>query len=153
MLWIFTLTVGVAVRVSPAALKPLHRVFAVGLAVSALISSAAQADPIPLDTGTAAQSTQLGAFAATNALDDVVNFTHTLNSDPNPTWQVLLPESYSIGVIEAFNRDASDGTIGCCPSRFRDITIQVVEFDGDVTTDFVGGTVVFTRWRISPAAG
>ena len=31
--------------------------------------------------------------------------------------------------------------MSCCPSRLRDITIQIVQFDGDVTTDFTGGEV------------
>ena len=108
-----------------------------------LLKMPAVAAPVPLDTGIPAQSTQLGGFAAGNALDATVNFTHTLNTDQNPTWQVLLPEAYAFGEIEAFNREASDGATNCCPSRFRDITIQVVDFAGDVATDFTGGTVVF----------
>lgn len=117
------------------------------LAASVLPSPA---DPVPLDTGIAAQSSQLGGYGPENALDDVVNFTHTSGGDPNPTWQVLLDQSYGFGVIEAFNREASDGTTGCCPSRLRDITIQVVDFDGDVFTDFTGGTVTFSSELLNP---
>lgn len=101
-------------------------------------------EQIPLITGIAAQSSQLGGFAAENALDDVENFTHTLSSDLNPTWQVLLPESYSFGVIEVFNR------VNCCGSRLRDITVEIVDFNGDVYTDFTGGTVVFSSELLNP---
>jgi len=107
-------------------------------------------DEIPLFAGIAAQSSQLGGFAATNALDDVVNFTHTLSSDANPTWQVLLPEAYSFGIVELFNRASSNGTLDCCPSRMRDITIEIVQFDGDVSTDFTGGVVTFSSELLNP---
>ena len=113
-------------------------------------SHAAQAAPIPVSSGTAAQSSQLGGFAASNALDGVVNFTHTLSSDSNPTWQVLLPQSYSFGEIEAFNRGSSDGTLDCCPSRLRDITIQVIDFSGNVSSDFTGGTVTYSSPLLNP---
>jgi len=113
------------------------------LAAFTIFALPSSAELIPLDTGTPAQSSQVGGFAAGNALDDVSNFTHTQGTDDNPTWQVLLPETYAFGVIEAFNRAASGGVLDCCPSRLRDITIQVLEFNGDVTTDFTGGTVVF----------
>jgi len=122
------------------------------LASATLLSlqSAANAAVIDLSVGTAAQSSQLGGFSAGNALDDTVNFTHTANSDLNPTWQVLLPESQSFDSVEAFNRQASDGIIGCCPSRFRDITIEIVDFAGDVNADFTGGTVVFSSGLLNP---
>ncbi len=107
-------------------------------------------DEIPLFAGIAAQSSQLGGFAATNALDDVVNFTHTLSSDANPTWQVLLPEAYSFGIVELFNRASSNGTLDRCPSRMRDITIEIVQFDGDVSTDFTGGVVTFSSELLNP---
>lgn len=119
------------------------------VALSSLILQAA-ADPVPLETGIAAQSTQLGSFAASNALDAIVNFTHTQGTDPNPTWQVLMPDTYSFGEIVAFNRASSDGTLDCCPSRLRDITIQVVDFAGDVSADFTGGTVVFSSPLLNP---
>jgi hypothetical protein len=110
---------------------------------------------LPLDlatTGIAAQSSQLGGFAASNALDEVVNFTHTLSSDANPTWQVLLPELHTFKTVEIFNRQASDGAVNCCPSRFRDITIQIVLFEdgADPLTDFTGGTVIFSSPLLNP---
>ncbi len=120
------------------------------LAALTFLTGRADAAPIPLETGTAAQSTQLGGFAAGNALDAVVNFTHTQGTDPNPTWQVLLPDIYGFGEIVAFNRASSDGALDCCPSRLRDITIQVVDFTGDVASDFTGGTVVFSSDLLNP---
>ena len=105
---------------------------------------------IPLETGIVAQSSQLGGFGPGNALDDVVNFTATSGSDANPTWQVLLPEAFSFGIVEIFNRSSSGGTTDCCPSRLRDITVEIVQFDGDVSTDFTGGTVLFTSELLNP---
>ena len=105
--------------------------------------SSARAAAIDLSAGAATQSSQLGGFVASNATDAVINFTHTLNSDSNPTWQVLLGDSYAFNSVEAFNRASSDGTLDCCPSRFRDITIQIVNFVGDPALDFTGGTVTF----------
>jgi len=130
-------------------MKPISSIF-LSVAVLILSGLAVSAAPIPLNTGIAAQSTQAGANDAGRALDDLVNFTHTTSGDANPTWQVLMPEDYSFGVIEAFNREASDGATNCCPSRFRDITIQVVSFAGDVGTDFTGGTVVFESALLNP---
>ena len=120
------------------------------LVAPGLLTIPAAAEPVPLETGIATQSTQLGAYAASNALDAIVNFTHTLGTDPNPTWQVLLPGTYSFDEIVAFNRGSSDGTLDCCPSRLRDITIQVVDFAGDVSTDFTSGTVVFSSPLLNP---
>ena len=115
------------------------------------LQSSSDAAVINLSTGsTAAQSTQLGGFGAGNALDALINFTHTQSSDANPTWQVLLPDSYSFTAIEAFNRASSDGALDCCPSRFRDITIQVLNFSGDATTDFTGGSISFSSALLNP---
>jgi hypothetical protein len=116
----------------------------------AFLAASAPAAVINLSVGTAAQSTQLGGFGAGNALDTTVNFTHTLSSDANPTWQVLLPTTWSFDSVEAFNRGASGGALSCCPSRFRDITIQIVNFAGDVNSDFTGGTVTFSSPLLNP---
>jgi hypothetical protein len=35
-----------------------------------------------------------------------------LSSDANPTWQVLLPTTWSFDSVEAFNRGASGGAMG-----------------------------------------
>jgi hypothetical protein len=109
------------------------------------------AEPIPLDEGISAQSSQLGGFDAGRALDESVNFTHTQAGVGLPaTWQVLLPESYTFESVTIWNRDASDETLGCCPSRLRDITIQIVEFEGDEQSDFAGGTVTFESDLLNP---
>ncbi|MEO1844081.1 MAG: hypothetical protein ABGZ37_07380 [Akkermansiaceae bacterium] len=51
----------------------------------AFLAASAPAAVINHSVGTAAQSTQLGRYGAGRALDATVNFTHTLNSDTNPT--------------------------------------------------------------------
>ncbi len=51
------------------------------------------ANPIDLTVGTAAQTTTLGGFGASLAIDGLSNFTHTLRIDDDPTWQVLLPQN------------------------------------------------------------
>lgn len=113
-------------------------------------TTGASAPAIDLSIGTAAQSSQLGGFVPENALDDVANFTHTEAGDENPTWQVLMEDSYAFDSVTVYNRGASEGTLSCCPSRLRDITIQVVAFEGDVTTDFTGGTVVYSSNLLNP---
>ncbi len=126
-------------------------IFPMACAANLLCLQFATAAVIDLSSGsTAGQSSQLGGFAASNALDTTINFTHTLSNDPNPTWQVLLPDSYSFTSIEAFNRASSDGVLDCCPSRFRDITIQVLNFSGDATTDFTGGTLIYSSALLNP---
>ena len=102
------------------------------------------ADPIPLSTGTAAQSTTNGTFVAARALDGVNNFTHTTSGDNNATWQVLMPTNYGFGEIVVRNRST------CCGSRMRDITVQVVNFTGNVNSDFTGGNVVFSSPLLNP---
>lgn len=100
---------------------------------------------VPLNTGTAAQSSNYnGTFVAGLALDAVNNFTHTAGTDSNATWQVLLPASYNFGQIVVHNRT------GCCGSRLRDITIQVVNFSGNVASDFTGGTIVYSSALLNP---
>jgi len=81
--------------------RTLTSVASVTLLAFQLTSNAAV---INLADGTAAQSSQLGGFGAGNAIDSTVNFTHTLNSDTNPTWQVLLADFAAFDVVEAFNR-------------------------------------------------
>ena len=117
-------------------------------------ASAPVAEPIPLDEGIAAQSSQLGGFDPDRALDDAVNFTHTQAGQGLPaTWQVLLPEPYTFESVTIWNRASSDGTLDCCPSRLRDITIQIVNFEGGedvVESDFEGGTVTFESDLLNP---
>lgn len=108
------------------------------------LTLAANAAVINLSTAVAAQSSTLSTFGPGNALDNIVNFTHTQGTDPNPTWQLLLGAPEAFADITVFNRQASDGATACCPSRLRDITIQVVSFTGNVFSDFTGGTVIFS---------
>ena len=98
---------------------------------------------IDLSAGTAAQSSQLNDFSADLALDGVSNFTHTFASDTNPTWQVLLPSSFSFDTISIVGRATRR-------QRLRDITIEVISFNGDVNSDFTGGTVVYSSPLLNP---
>jgi len=113
------------------------KVFLSGLALSV---------PIDLSTGTTAQSTQLDNFVASNAIDGVNNFTHTLSDDPDPTWQVLLPTARTFEEITLVNR----GGGGSWLQRFRDLTVQVIDFGGNVNNDFDGGTVVYSSPLLNP---
>ena len=104
------------------------------------------AAPIDLSNGTAAQSSTLSNFVASNALDGVENFTHTVSTDNDPTWQVLLPASKTFQQITLHNR----GGTGSWLSRFRDITVQIIDFNGNVNSDFNGGTVIYTSPLLNP---
>ena len=94
------------------------------LAALTFLALPGSAEPVPLNTGVAAQSSQLGGFAAGNALDDAVNFTHTLSSDANPTWQVLLPETYRFGILEIFKIQDFKILKGFKISRFQDFKVS-----------------------------
>ena len=61
-----------------------------------------------------------------------------------PTWQVLLPADQKFSEITIVNRTRAQ-------DRLRDITVQVVNFTGNVNTDFTGGTVVYTSELLNPA--
>ncbi|MEX2185715.1 MAG: lamin tail domain-containing protein [Pirellulales bacterium] len=79
--------------------------------------------------GAATQSTTNGAFAASLAVDgNLGNFTHTLSTDPNPTWQVNLGGTFDLDNIVIRNRGD-----GCCQSRLRDIRVTIR--DAADTTD------------------
>ncbi|MBK1829432.1 lamin tail domain-containing protein [Verrucomicrobiaceae bacterium R5-34] len=106
----------------------------------------AHAQPIDLSDGTAAQSSTLDEYDAGLALDGVNNFTHTEASDNDPTWQVLLPSDRTFQEITLVNRGGS----GSWLPRFRDLTVEVVNFSGNVNQDFDGGTVVFTSPLLNP---
>ncbi|GHC47207.1 lamin tail domain-containing protein [Roseibacillus persicicus] len=114
------------------------------LILSLGILTVANADPIDLTVGTAAQSTTLDSFSADLGIDGQSNFTHTLGTDSDPTWQVLLPASKRFQTITIVNRTGSTG------HRLRDITVQVVDFSGNVNSDFNGGTIVHTSELLNP---
>jgi hypothetical protein len=72
-------------------------------------------------SGVATQSTTNGSFAAALAIDNnLANFTHTLGTDTNPTWQVNLGGTYALDNIVIRNRGD-----GCCQSRLRDIRVTI----------------------------
>ncbi|WP_435895117.1 lamin tail domain-containing protein [Oceaniferula spumae] len=110
------------------------------------IASAQSTEPIDLSVGTAAQSTTLDDYDASHAIDGVSNFTHTIATDDDPTWQVLLPSSKTFNEITLVNR----GGNGSWTSRLRDITVQVIDFNGNVNNDFDGGTVVYSSPLLNP---
>ena len=78
----------------------------------------------------ATQSSQLGGFAASLAVDgDLNNFTHTAASADLPGaswWEVDLGADSDIIHLRIGNR------LGCCGSRLRDIVVQVFNSGGTV---------------------
>ncbi|MGJ8643183.1 MAG: lamin tail domain-containing protein [Luteolibacter sp.] len=101
------------------------------------------AEPIDLSGGTAAQSTTLESFTADLAIDGVSNFTHTLGTDTDPTWQVLLPSARKFQEVTIDNRSSNR-------DRLQNIRVYVVDFNGDVNSDFNGGTLVHTSELLNP---
>ncbi|MFC7337743.1 lamin tail domain-containing protein [Haloferula chungangensis] len=111
-----------------------------------LLLGGAAAVPIDLSDGSAAQSTTLSTYDASLAIDGIPNFTHTVPEDPDPTWQIALPVYETFTEITIVNR----GGTGSWLPRFRDLTVQVVDFSGDVDSDFNGGTVVYQSDVLNP---
>ena len=75
--------------------------------------------------GTATQSSDHGAFPASNAIDNNLgNFSHTNGGVPNPVFNLDLNGTFAIDSIVLHNRD------DCCGGRLRDITVQVLAGDG-----------------------
>ncbi len=75
----------------------------------------------------ARQSSQLGGFGAERAVNgDLGDFTHTTSVDPDARWTVELDGPQWIGSIVLHNR------AGCCGSRLRDITVEVLDGDGAI---------------------
>lgn len=100
-----------------------------GLAVSLVAATASEASAGLVNValgGTATQSSTFGPYVAANAVDGVLtNFTHTTNSDVNPTWQVDLGADFRLNQITLYNRGG-----GCCQYRLRDITVELLAGDG-----------------------
>ncbi len=66
-----------------------------------------------------------GQFPSSLAIDgNRTNFTHTGSADALATWEVDLLDLYAIEAIQMYNR--SD----CCQYRFRDITVTILDVDG-----------------------
>ena len=111
-------------------------VTAVSMLLLAGISSAAV-----IDLQTNGQAEQNSNYSPTNYLasfgidGNTGNFTHTKNTGPYPaTWQVLITDgSYYITDLVLHNRDGNT-------NRFRDLTVEIVQFTGDVANDFTLGT-------------
>lgn len=105
-----------------------------GLAPPALgfdTSQPAMALPNVARGGTALQSTTDRDLSANLGINGTLtDNTHTLNTDNAPVWQVALANDTAIYRIVLRNRT------GCCQSRLRDITVEILASDG-VTTNFV----------------
>jgi hypothetical protein len=71
--------------------------------------------------GAAIQSTTSGASGANLAVNGILtDFSQTLNTDPDPFWQVTLTNETAIQRIVVRNRTS------CCGSRLRDITVEIL---------------------------
>ncbi|MCA9540352.1 MAG: CotH kinase family protein, partial [Myxococcales bacterium] len=74
-----------------------------------------------------AQTSTLSSFIAELGVDgNLGNFTHTLSSDQTPTWEVDLGSERFLSSVVLHNRTS------CCGSRLRDITVEVLDADGEV---------------------
>ena len=106
----------------------------VGFAPSSQINLARTGTPAPVAT----QSSLLGAFTPNLAIDGLNNnFTHTINTDLTPWWQVNLNRRSAISKVNMHNREA------CCPERLRDIRVTLLDVDGT--------TVLHTSALLNPA--
>ena len=108
--------------------------------------------PIDLTVGTAAQTSNYSAtdYLASNGINGSTgDFTHTNgSSDTDPVWQVQLPSAEAMTTVILHNRG------NCCQLRLADITVEILDFSGDVTQDFgdwdrvVGsGSPPSSNWR------
>jgi hypothetical protein len=89
--------------------------------------SAAQVNVVAGHGTAASQSTTNGPFVAGLATNGVTtDFTHTISSDPTPSWQIDLGASVRLDNLTIFNRGD-----GCCQSRLRDITVEVFDHAGN----------------------
>lgn len=101
------------------------------LAEVQVLADAGQALANLAPAGVASQSSTNGGFAASLALDgNLGNFTHTLGTDFNPTWQVNLGGTFELDNIVIHNRTS------CCQSRLRDIRVAIRDA-ADTTDVFV----------------
>jgi len=87
--------------------------------------------------GTANQSTTGYGLGADAAIDgDPSTFTHTESNDNASSWRVDLGAPAEISRLILRNRDS------CCPTRFRDLTVNLLAADGT--------TVVWTSGLLNP---
>jgi len=74
------------------------------------------------------QSSDGYGLTGVQAVDgDPGTFSHTGDADLDSSWSVDLGGDQTISEIRIFNR------IGCCPERLYNITVEVLDPDGDVT--------------------
>ncbi len=80
----------------------------------------------------ASHSSQLGGYHAGLAANgNRGDFTHTINTDDNATWQIDLAQPTTIERINVYNRTS------CCGSRLRDITVSVLDADASIVWESV----------------
>ena len=86
---------------------------------------AAPINVAPMPGSSASQSTTAGSFVASLATNNNTgDFTHTLGTEVDPSWQVDLGVKVPLHDIVVHNRDS------CCGSRLRDITVEVLDHLG-----------------------
>lgn len=90
------------------------------------------AAPVPANistTGNAVQSTTFSTYTAAVARNGVLtDYTHTLSTDTAPFWVLTFPNPSRVDKVVVRNRGD-----GCCGSRLRDITIELLDNTGAVT--------------------
>lgn len=85
---------------------------------------------------TVAQSSTLGPYTADLAVNGVNgDFTHTIETEAMPFWEVNFGENLALQTVNLHNRES------CCGSRLRDITIEVLNN---------AGMTVFTSPLLNP---
>jgi len=109
-----------------------------GLGGTSLINLARSGVPAPV----AAQSSNYNAtYVAGLGINGVTgnsgDFTHTINTDLAPWWQVNLQRRSAISRVDMQNR------VGCCPERLRDLTLTILDTNGT--------TVLHTSPLLNPA--
>ena len=71
------------------------------------------------------QSSDGYGYTGAQATDgELSSFSHTGNGDLEPWWSVELPEDTWIDAVLLHNR------VGCCPERFYNLTVEVLDADG-----------------------
>ena len=114
----------------------LAEVQIMGFAPNSQINLARVASPVSVATQSSNYSATL--YLAPNAINGANNdFTHTINTDLTPWWQVNLSRRAVISKVNLHNRE------GCCPERLRDITVRIYDIDGT--------TVLHTSPLLNPA--
>jgi hypothetical protein len=87
-------------------------------------------DPANLAQGMATEQSSDGyGFTGVQAVDgELSTFSHTGDGDLAPWWSVDLGEDARIDRVDLYNR------LDCCAERLYNITVEVLDADGDVVT-------------------